>query len=283
MKQTIYVDVLVSINLIVDYFLLYAAAVISGRKRDRVRMCIAAAIGAAGSLVIFLPRLPSAAGIGIAVLMSALMTVTAFGWRGWRAFCHSLIVMYALTAAYSGLMLLMWNVTGGGNISVNNGAVYINIDPRLLIMVTIILYAAMSFFSGRIRARGLSRRRCTVTLTGENGQISVEGLIDTGNMLTEPFSGMPVLVACRSTVAAVLPEGIEDAVENSAAAVGRRIRLIPYHTASGSGLMVAYRPKRIDIEIDGRRVDNISAYLALADNDRGMTNAVIINPDAIGR
>jgi len=283
-KQTIYVDVLISVNLLVDYFLLFAAAVISGRKRDRVRMCLGAVIGAAGSLMIFLPRMPAAVSVMAAMMLSAVMTLCAFGWCGWRIFVRSLLVMYALSAGYSGLMLLLWNLCGNGNISVNNGAVYINIDPKLLIITTIVLYALMSFFSGRIRSYGMDRKRCTVTLSENNNRIAVEGLIDTGNTLTEPFSGIPVIVAPPGVIRRIMPQEIADIQEKGADSAGqsRRVRVVPYHTASGTGIMLAYRPQRIDIEIDDTKISDVSAYVAIAAEDRGMRNTVIINPDVVG-
>lgn len=282
MKQTVYVDVLISVNLLVDYFLLYAAAVISGRGRDRVRMCLGAAIGAVGSLVIFLPKLPQLLTLLLAVLLSAAMTFTAFVWRGWHLFLRSLLVMYTMSICYSGIMLLLWDLSGGSNISVNNGAVYINIDPKLLILTTVVLYAAISVFSGRISARGMKRRHCTLTFYEKNERLSVEGIIDTGNMLTEPFSGIPVIVADIGAVAAVLPEGIDKLIQGSdtTASTQHKVRFIPYHTASGSGVMLAYRPERIDIELDGKTTTHIEAYLALTDSGK-MTDGVLVNPDTI--
>lgn len=284
MKQTVYVDVLVSINLIVDYFLLYAAAVIAGRKRDRIRMCLGAVIGAASSLIIFLPPLPMALSLLLVMLTSALMTLAAFGWRSAPNFARTLVVLYALSAGYSGVMLLLWGM-GKGGVTVNNGAVYINIDPGLLILSTIVLYAALSFFSGRVRARSLRRARCTITVYGENSTAELEGLIDTGNMLTEPFSGLPVIVASERKLQGVLPEGISDSlscVDISHKACRGGLRVIPYHTAGGDGLMPAYRPKRIDIDIGGKLIKDVSAYLAVSPKSCGASGDAVVNPDIIG-
>jgi len=282
LKQTIYVDVLVSVNLIVDYFLLYAAAVLTARHRDRVRMCLGAVVGGAGSLTILLPRLPAVASVVIAVAVSALMTLTAFEWRGLKCFFRTMLVMYALSATYSGVMLLLWSLTDNGSITVNNGAVYISIDPGLLIVTTVVLYGAMSLFAGRIRSRSLSRRRCTVAITEKGRKVTLEGLVDTGNTLTEPFSGMPVIVVSKSTAEGIAPDCVLEPEKTGSMTemVSRRIRMVPYHTAGGAGVMVAYRPERMDIYMENSVVADIKAYLAVAE-DSAHNDVLLINPDIL--
>ncbi len=281
-KQTVYVDVLIAVNLLVDYFLLYASAVISDRSKDRVRMCMGAVLGAAGSLTVLLPRMPPAAEVLCAIGVSAVMSIVSFGWGNIRSFVRTLTVLYALSAGYSGVMLLLWHISGSSNITVNNGAVYINIDPKIIVLTTVVLYAIMSFCSGRLRMKDLRRRRCRVTITEKGRSITLDGLVDTGNVLTEPFSEMPVLVSSRKALREILPEWITGAAKGDAEAVVRNhIRMVPYHTASGSGLMVAYRPERIDVDIDGRCSENVGAYIALTDNEKGMTEEIIVNPDVL--
>ena len=53
--MTVYADVLIVVNYIVNLFMLLAARRILGSAAGRGRMSLAALLGAAGSLVIFLP------------------------------------------------------------------------------------------------------------------------------------------------------------------------------------------------------------------------------------
>lgn len=279
-KQTVYVDVLVSVNIIVDYFLLYSSALIAGRKKERIRLCLAALFGGASSLLIFLPTIPSAINILFAVGISALMTLIAFGFVSKSAFFRTLIVLYALSSAYSGLMLLLWSIGSARNLSVNNGIVYINLDPALLILSTVIIYAVMSLCSCRLRSRNLHRAACTVSIFGNGSRVDMDGLIDTGNVLTEPFSGLPVIIADRSRLSRILPDFVLHAADGNfnTASPPHNIRIIPFQSAGGSGVYIAYRPERTDIDICGKTAANIKAYIALADN--GCSTA-IVNPDAV--
>ena len=282
MKQTVYVDVLISINLLVDYFLLYATAIISGRSRERARLCIAAVIGGASSLIILLPNLTRIAGAAFAIAVSVLMTAVGFSPGGWRTFLRTALVLYALSAAYSGIMLLLWYYTGTGNLTVNNGAVYINISPIKLVLATVAMYAVITVFSQKLRARNIKRSSCTVTVFGRGKSLSLEGLIDTGNVLTEPFSGTPVIVAAREKLREVLPEELADVCAAKPDACKKlRLRAVPFHSAGGSGVLMAYAPERIDIELAGKKYKNVRAFLAVASEGCAAGERALVNPDII--
>lgn len=280
MKQTVYVDILVSVNIIVDYFLLYAAAIISGRKKERIRLCLAALLGGIGALYIFLPAMPAAVNILYAVILSLLMSLIAFGYGGRRAFIRTIVVFYSLSAAYSGLMLLLWSFSSVKNLSVNNGIVYINLDPAILIFATVIIYALLSLFSGRISSRNLHRTPCTVTIYGNGKHTDIDGLIDTGNVLTEPFSGLPVIIAEREQLRSILPKSFLHAADSkfSTSTLPKGIRLIPFRSVGGDGLYTAYLPERVDISLGGKRYRYAKVYIAISDRT---DNTAIVNPDAI--
>ena len=64
-------------------------------------------------------------------------------------------------------------------------------------------------------------------------------LIDTGNRLREPLSGLPVLIAEASLLADVLPEG--------------GYRILRFGAVGGEGRMACFKPSAVWIERGGRR------------------------------
>lgn len=79
--------------------------------------------------------------------------------------------------------------------------------------------------------------RVEVTHRGETARFPA--WIDTGNRLTEPLSGQPVLIASAPLVRAVLPE--------------RGYRLVAYGSVGGGGTLKCFRPDRLYIRSAGRR------------------------------
>ena len=284
MRQTVYLDVLVAVNFLVDYFLLYAAGQLSASAISRVRLCLGALLGAACSCSILLPPLPLAVNALITAVSCGLMTLVAFGFRGWRRFGRAVLWVTAVTIGYGGLMLALWLFAAPRGLIVNNGAVYIDIPPGLLVLATVVCYALTSLFSGQLRKRNLMRSRCRVTIFNRGNQVSIDAIVDTGNLLTEPFSGLPVIVAERDALQPVLPEGCDSfgqgSTQSGCAPPG--LRVIPYSGVGGQGVMLAFRPQRITTQLPGGRPQAAEAYIGVLNSGRvGREHQAIVNPDIL--
>ena len=95
-------------------------------------------------------------------------------------------------------------------------------------------------------------------------------MLDTGNLLTEPFSGLPVIVARRNSLVQVLPKGFPTGQENG------NLRVIPYSAVGGEGLLCAFRPQSVELRL-GRRKQSVECYVAVSDSLEGEYDG-IINP-----
>lgn len=285
MRQTVYLDVLVAVNFLVDYFLLYAAGQLSASAISRVRLCLGALLGAACSCSILLPPLPAALNCLITIGSCALMTLTAFGFSGWRRFARSMLWVAAVTAGYGGLMLALWLLAEPRGLIINNGAVYIDIPPELLVLATVVCYAITSLYSGQMRKRNLMRSRCRVTITNGGSQVSLDAIVDTGNLLTEPFSGLPVIVAEREALQPVLPEGFDSFDKSGEASAGQSppgFRVVPYSGVGGKGIMLAFRPQKITTVLPGGSPRTAEAYIGVLNGGRvGREHRAIVNPDIL--
>ncbi len=80
MKQTIYIDVLLAVNIFINYFLLLAAAKFLAVKRIRLRILAASILGAAYSLTMLLPSIPMVLALLMKLVMSASLVFVAFPW-----------------------------------------------------------------------------------------------------------------------------------------------------------------------------------------------------------
>lgn len=77
--------------------------------------------------------------------------------------------------------------------------------------LTVLCYAALWLVERVLRRRAPVQHSFTVTVYREGQAATLPCLYDSGNHLTEPFSGRPVLVAERAALAALgqLPQGAE--------------------------------------------------------------------------
>ena len=130
-----------------------------------------------------------------------------------------------------------------------------------------------------------------VTLDYGMGPVSVRALLDTGNHLTEVFSGSPVAVVRREAVESALPSSVlaaarcahagetspDGAAIPQAAAGDSGIRLVPYRSVGGKGLLPAFRPQSASLlSSAGISRDVTGIYTALcSDLGRGGYDALI--------
>ena len=77
-KQTIYIDVLLAVNIFINYFLLLAAAKFLAVRRIRLRILAASILGAAYSLTMLLPSIPMVLALLMKLAMSASLVFVAF-------------------------------------------------------------------------------------------------------------------------------------------------------------------------------------------------------------
>lgn len=92
--------------------------------------------------------------------------------------------------------------------------------------------------------------------------------VDTGNRLTEPLSGQPVMVACEKLLRGILPD--------------TGYRQVAYGSIGGSGVMRCFRPDRIYIWDNGRRRRAPEAWIAIYP-DRLPGTAQALTPAAFAR
>ena len=250
--QTIYIDVLLGLNLFVNYFLLLAVARFLGLRAGRLRLLGGAGLGALYSLAILLPPLPAALSLLVKLAVSGIIVLAAFPLAGWKLFLRALAAFYLVSFAFAGFLLVFWYLVSPQGLVIKNSVVYLDISPLVFLAATVLAYGAVRLFqraTGREAPRSLT---CRVTAV-KNGKTAVfTARVDTGNSLTEPFSGTPVIVAEESAAGGLAP------------AWGEGCRLVPFRTVSGSGLLQAFRPDRLTIQCGGRVTEPGEAYIALS-------------------
>ena len=115
---TIYIDILVCLNVIVNYFLLLASGKFLSRPYKRWRILLGAFLGGLYSLYILLPQLAQWFTILVELAMAATITLTAFGRKGILKTCSC---FFAMSFLFAGSMFLLWKTAAPKNLIINNG------------------------------------------------------------------------------------------------------------------------------------------------------------------
>lgn len=282
--MTVYIDVLICLNTFVNYFILLITSKITGSRVKTSRQVLSALVGALFSLYIFVPRLNPALDILIKLIISAVIVLCNYGFSGLKPFLRRLGTFYAVSFLYAGLMIaLMFTFRPGGMI-INNGIVYFDISPLVLIVSTLICYLVILLIRKFSRRPASSGGRCRIELSFKDKSVQANALIDTGHSLTDLFSDAGVVVVDKKIAEGLLNKEtckvltaigspLPDELKN-------RYRLIPYSVIGGKGLLPAFKCDGMRVlEPTSKQLDSV--VVAVSTQPFGTDYNAIIGPELI--
>ena len=274
----IYLDVLVVLNWFIDYLLLSSTARILRLPFKRWRLVLGALLGGISSCLIFLPAMPFWLSLLVKLVAGSLIVLAAFPWLGIRAYGKQMLVFLVISAAFAGIATAVWFFAAPAGFLVANGVVYFDVPPLLLVGLTVLSYACIRLYDRFIRKKAPVNREFRLPLDAGEGEVTLRALCDTGLHLTEPFSGSPVIVVRQPAVYHHLTPALQEALSlqdppgepfypsgtDAAQAVASRLRMVPYQTVGGKGLLPAFQVKKAKIAAPGRPDKDITGvYIAM--------------------
>lgn len=286
MKQVVYVDILLTTNLFVNYFLLLSCTKLMKTQAKRLRLFFGAVIGAAASLVIFLPEMNFFVGLAFKLTTALLIVYISFGLKNFKRFMKLFFAFIAANFIFAGTMMALWIAFKPGGMVINNNIVYFDISVPVLIISTVVCYGFVLTVSKIIARRSSSEVKYTVTITFDSLSVVGKGYLDTGNSLTDCFSGFPVIIANRKFVETLFfPQEItylqeKTTVLENEGRLKKRVRIIPFGTIKEQGIIKAFRPDSVTIEKENKLVCKTGeVYVAIGiRNFDSLGCDVLLNP-----
>ena len=212
-----------AMNLLMDLCCLAAAQRLSSARARPGRMLFSAALGT-GLSMLALACWGARAGVYAALPLAMLMALTAFGFRGCPRGAAGLMLFSLLAAGLASYL---------GRLGLSRWASALCCLPAVA-------------YAGRLllRALSLAGERRELRLLFAGGGVTLDGLVDTGNLLRDPITSLPVVVAAAGAFRPHLPAA---AARGDLSALPRGFRLIRVRTAAGSQLLMCFRPRALYI------------------------------------
>lgn len=265
MKQVIYIDVLICVNLVINYFLILATSKFLYLRLKRLRLILGEVLGAVYSLYILLPDYPVFVSLITRLFMAATIMGTVFGFKNLKILAKSVAYFFIVSFLFSGIMFGMWYVFRPRGMAINNGVVYFNISPLLLIASSLVAYTVIEITNRILEKKENKNLVCSVLVRVGERQVNFAAKVDTCNSLREPFSNLPVIVASEEVLKPILPQGFWPFIKGNEMQNFEdfKIRFIPFQTVSGEGLLPAFKPDVVKIKNDFEK----EAYIAVCSKE----------------
>lgn len=273
MVTVVYIDVLLVVNAVVNYFLLLMTAFFAKERKRRGRIALAAFGGGLFSFAILLPPQPFAVSLLIRAAGAGAMAAVAFGVRPARRWGRCTAYLFVAGAVLAGGLYALAEARPGA-LYVRNQSIYFDLSPLTLIAATLGVYLLLCAVELLFRRPRDVPDKCDALVTTSCGSARVLLLPDTGDRLRDAVTGRSVVVLRRG-LAPQLLDAVSlaalyafEAGERSAEAFAalRSFSLIPFSTVAGGGLLLGFPAQSVTVTSRRRAVTLERPVIAFADD-----------------
>lgn len=258
MSTVIYADILVAVNMTVNYLLLRASSAVTGADCKTLRLFLSAAAGGLFSLIIFAEGIPPLLNAVIKITFLCFMVAVAFGAKTFKSFAKNCAAFFIANFVFAGIMLAVCTFLAPNRALFRNGVVYFDINIITLVAASLFCYGILSLLSRFAKSRAPAQSIYELTVTYNRNEATCTALYDTGNSLRDSFSGRPVIIADKSFAQKIIGES-SDVTEQ------KNFRLIPYTTIKNGGALPAFLAEKITLKTAGGQVCAENIYIAVTE------------------
>lgn len=264
LKVVLYADILFLINFSMDFISLYLTFRLTGRRLTAVRSTLAAAFGALFGVLTTYWGVSGFLSFVISFAVSAAMVFICTG-RGFPFSCYlkNTVYLWGIGALLAGAVTFICSL-GGGEIPTfgNNGGSAFFVFALGVILARFIL---------RVMGSAPKGEGCylEVRLFGES--FTASALVDTGNLIVEPVSGLPVIfmrkgLFGKNSDADILCGDIS-ALERLSPDSRRRVRIVSAKRIGETRLLLGIITGELFLKREKGRAKPLRAVLVIEDTD----------------
>ena len=280
--MTIYLDVVILENLIMNSIIMYATAIVTKNKIKHIRILIASLIGAIYSVVSYISNLAIFSNLFTKILLSIIMVYIAFNPKGIKTLGKITLLFYLTSFLFGGVAFSMIYIIKPQNIIMKDG-LFLGTYPLKTIFIgaiiaSIILIAGFKVVKNKISKKDMF---CNVNIKIQGKEKNIKVMIDTGNLLKDPISGMPVIVIEHTELYDILPKellnnlekilggDLESIPENIKNEYLPKLRVIPYSSlGKQNGMLLGIKADEVKIE---KEEENIRKNVIIGIYNKALT------------
>ena len=238
--KTIYADVLIILNIYVNFFLLRTTARITHSPLKTWRCAAASAYGSIFSLMILLPEMPYSLNLAVKSAAAVTVVTAAFGYRSIKRTAVNTIAFFTSNIILGGAVYALYSWLRPDFIHFRNTYFYIDFSLVILIISTAAMYGIVFIVNNMINHSCCGDYN--IIIRYGHMITKIKGLADTGNILTDFFTGCPVIICDKAMYTPVT------GMAGTGNILPSGFRFLPCTTVSENGLIPVFRPDEVLIE-----------------------------------
>lgn len=193
--MTIYIDVVLIENLIMNFIILLATGLILKEKIKTIRLLFASLLGAIYSVISYMSILEIYSSIILKIILSIVIVYVAFNPQNMKKMWKDILLFYLTSFVFGGAAFALIYIVKPQEILMKNG-LFLGTYPLKTIMLGailafVIIITAFAVVKSKITKKDMF---CEVEIQLNGKKIETTAMLDTGNLLKEPITNTPVIV-----------------------------------------------------------------------------------------
>lgn len=263
--MTIYLDIILCENLLMNYIILFATYVIikPKTKHPQIRIILSSLIGSVYAVIVYLNILSIYSNLFAKIILSIVMVYVAFNPKNAKVLLKQILIFYLVSFIFGGCTFALIYFIKPENVKMKNG-VFVGVYPLKVGLIAGAIAFVTTQIAFKINKSKLNNKNTffNIQLHYKNQSITVKALLDSGNMLKDPISQAPVIIVERESLSKIIPEKVLDYIGNI---IGgdetenkqdiqeylSKIRMVPFMSlGKENGMLVGIRLDKIKIETE---------------------------------
>lgn len=267
--MTIYIDIVLIENLVMNYIILFATGLILKIKIKHIRVIIASLLGAVYSIVAYTGTLKIYSSFILKIILSIIIVYIAFNPQSAKKMWKYILIFYLTSFVFGGAAFALIYIVKPQNILMKNGLFLGTYPLKTVILGAIIgfvvITTAFSIVKNKISRKDML---CDVEIKLNKKIIKTKAMIDTGNLLKEPITNTPVVVVEHTLLYECMPKEILNNLEkimggdfeklpnNIREEYISKLKLIPFSSlGKTNGMLLGIKPEYLKVIIEEEKIE----------------------------
>ena len=275
--MTIYIDIVLIENLIMNYIILFTTAVVLKIKVNHIRLILASLLGAGYSIIAYMGIIKVYSSIILKIILSVLIIYIAFNPQNIKKMCKDLLLFYLVSFVFGGAAFALIYIIKPQNILMKNGLFLGTYTLKTVMLGAVVAFCiiigAFAIIKNKISKKDMF---CEIEILINQKKIKTKAMIDTGNMLKEPITNVPVIVVEHILLYSCMPKEILNNLQEIMGGDFKNIpcdiqekyisklKLIPFSSlGKQNGMLIGIRPEYVKVITDEQEKINKNVIIGI--------------------
>ena len=213
--MTIYVDVVLIENLIMNYIILFATDIILKNKSKFWRLLLASLIGAIYTVISYISNFKIYSSMILKMILSIIIVYVAFNPQNMKKMWKTLLIFYLTSLVFGGAAFALIYIVKPQETFLKNGLFLGTYSLKTILLSAIVAFliiiGAFTVVKNKISKRDMF---CDIKIKLNNKEIEAKAMLDTGNLLKEPITNIPVIVVEHTLLYECIPKQILNNIDD---------------------------------------------------------------------